>query len=46
MEAIEKWFNMKPEIFKQKPLDFKTKILSSKNIMNQVFINTLVKLGT
>jgi len=32
MQAIEKWFDMKPEIFKQKPLEFKNKILHLKNI--------------
>lgn len=26
-QAIEKWFELKPEIFKQNPLDFKNKIL-------------------
>ncbi len=31
MQAIEKWFDMKPEIFKQKPLEFKNKILNLKN---------------
>ena len=28
MQAIEKWFGMKPEIFKQQPLEFKNKILA------------------
>ena len=32
MQAIEKWFDMKPEIFKQKPLEFKNKILALKII--------------
>jgi len=31
MQAIEKWFDMKPEIFKQKPFEFKNKILALKN---------------
>ncbi|MBK5246931.1 MAG: hypothetical protein JJE49_06685 [Peptostreptococcaceae bacterium] len=26
--AIEKWFEIKPEIFLQKPLEFKNKVLS------------------
>jgi len=29
-QAIEKWFEMKPEIFNQSPLEFKNKILSLK----------------
>ncbi len=31
MQAIEKWFDMKPEIFKQKPVEFNNKILVLKN---------------
>lgn len=31
IQAIEKWFGMKPEIFKQKPVGFKNKILDLKN---------------
>ena len=27
-DAIKKWFEIKPEIFLQKPLDFKNKILN------------------
>lgn len=30
-QAIEKWFELKPEIFTQKPLDFKNKILHLSN---------------
>jgi len=37
MQAIEKWFDMKPGIFKQKPLEFKNKILQLKILMNQGF---------
>lgn len=33
-EAIEIWFQLKPEIFYQKPTDFKNKILSLKSIDN------------
>ena len=29
-QAIEKWFELKPEIFKQNPLMFKNKILNLK----------------
>ncbi len=46
MQAIEKWFDMKPEISKHKPLEFKNKILALKIVMNQVFINNLVKLDS
>ena len=42
--AIEKWYEIKPEIFKQNPLDFKNIILSLKLNKKQVFINNLVKL--
>jgi hypothetical protein len=35
--AIEKWFDIKPEIFLQKPNEFKNKILSSK-IINSSFL--------
>jgi transposase-like protein len=31
-EAIEKWFEIKPEIFLQTPLEFKNKVLALKNI--------------
>jgi transposase-like protein len=31
-QAIEKWFEMKPEIFNQTPLEFKNKILALKQI--------------
>ncbi|MBK5262666.1 MAG: hypothetical protein JJE17_08870 [Peptostreptococcaceae bacterium] len=31
-DAIEKWFEIKPEIFLQKPLEFKNKVLSLKII--------------
>jgi transposase-like protein len=31
-EAIEKWFEIKPEIFKENPIQFKNKILSLHNI--------------
>ena len=37
MQAIEKWFDMKPEIFKQKPLEFKNKILCLKIINEPSF---------
>lgn len=37
MQAIEKWFDMKPEIFKQKPLEFKNKIVTLKNSNEQGF---------
>ncbi|MFO8067328.1 MAG: hypothetical protein R6U11_07080 [Bacteroidales bacterium] len=30
-QATEKWFGMKPEIFKQKPVELKNKILALKN---------------
>lgn len=30
-DAVEKWYSIKPEIFKQTPLEFKTKILSLHN---------------
>ena len=33
-EAIEKWFLLKPEIFYQKPTDFKNKISSLKTMDN------------
>lgn len=32
MEAIEKWYELKPEIFKENPTVFKNKILNLKNI--------------
>ncbi len=31
MQAIEKWFDMKPKIIKQKPLELKNKILDLAN---------------
>ena len=30
-DAVEKWYNIKPELFKQTPLEFKTKILNLHN---------------
>jgi len=43
-EAIEKWFEIKPEIFLQTPLEFKNKVLALKILIKQVVINNLVKL--
>ncbi len=37
MQAIEKWYDMKPEIFKQNPIDFKNKILNLKYINESGF---------
>ena len=34
-DAVEKWFSIKPEIFKQKPVVFKNKILSLNNKSNK-----------
>ncbi len=43
--AIEKWFEIKPEIFLQKPDEFKNKVLSLL-LLTQVIINNLVKLDS
>ena len=37
-QAIEKWFEMKPEIFKENPLEFKNKILTLKTSFNTSFL--------
>ena len=36
--AVEKWFEMKPEIFKENPLDFKNKILILQKFFNTSFL--------
>ncbi len=36
-QAVEKWFELKPEIFKENPLQFKNKILNLKNINKSGF---------
>lgn len=41
-DAVEKWFKIKPQIFKENPLQFKTKILSLlRNLENKVPLTTL-----
>jgi len=42
-QAIEKWFKIKPEIFSQKPDEFKNKVFIFKILIKQVVINNLVK---
>lgn len=41
--AIEKWFELNPEIFKENPLQFKNKVFFCKNLL-QVVVNNPVKL--
>ncbi|MBP8944295.1 MAG: hypothetical protein KBG25_00085 [Paludibacteraceae bacterium] len=36
-QVVEKWFEMKPEIFKQNPPEFKNKIILLKLIENPSF---------
>lgn len=47
--AVERWYQLDPEIFKQKPLEFKNKILSlylTNKLINKLLRNNLVKLNT
>ena len=43
---MEKWYELKPEISKQNPIDFKNKLLTFNKIIIQVFFNNLVKLDS
>jgi len=36
-QVVEKWFEMKPEIFKQNPSEFKSKIILLNPIQNLSF---------
>lgn len=38
IQAVEKWFEIKPEIFKQKPREFKNKILNLQKPNEQNFL--------
>ena len=42
--AIEKWYELKPEIFMEKPIDSKNKLQNCNEVIIQVFLNNLVKL--
>jgi len=46
LQASERWFDIKPEIFSQKRNEFKNKVFTLKILTKQVFINNLMKFNT